>query len=235
VPTKPPKQPGADIPSDLKEPLFIETKTGLGLWGTKALSRAEIAKNVSGQIDKRFEAYLKHYGIPLNLADKFKVLCSLLLSEFGWLSFTTKQIKQPSAGAPRVWSIEGSSLIKRMDEIIRAKSLKPLAAAKELKKKYRADYGHLEAKSLSNRYSELKRQKGMSLASSPTEYRNAVGREIRILRAGIRKLRSDPRAGGKQNRDTQNKKRPRKAELETLIFWEKYYASILRRIQALEG
>jgi hypothetical protein len=112
-----------------------------------------------------------------------------------------------------------------MDEIIRAKSLKPLAAAKELKKKYRDDYGHLEAKSLSNRYSELKRQKGMSLASSPTEYRNAVGRELRILRAGIRKLRSDPRAGGKQNRDTQNKKRPRKAELETLIFWKKYYVS----------
>src|SRR6516165_7896651 len=29
-------------------------------------SRAEIAKNISEQIDKRLEAYLRHYGIPLN-------------------------------------------------------------------------------------------------------------------------------------------------------------------------
>jgi hypothetical protein len=62
---KPPKQPGADIPSDLKEPLFIETKTGLGLWGTKSLSRAEIAKNVSEQIDKRLEAYFLRYTSQL--------------------------------------------------------------------------------------------------------------------------------------------------------------------------
>jgi hypothetical protein len=146
MPTKPPTQPGADVPNDLKKPLFIETSTGLGLWGTKSLSRAEIAKNISEQIDKRLEAYLRHYGIPLNSADKYKELSCRLLEDFGWLSLTTEQTERPSAGAPRIWLTEGSSLVKRMDEIIRAKSLKPLAAAKELKKKYRDEYGHLEAK-----------------------------------------------------------------------------------------
>jgi hypothetical protein len=228
VPPKPPKQPGAD----LKKPLFIETKTGLGLRGTKPLRRSEIAKNISEQVDKRLEEILRHYGIPVDSSDKYKELSCRLLADFGWLSLTTERIEQPSAGAPRVWSTKGSSLIERIDGIIREKSLKPLAAAKELKKKYPDDYGHLEAKTLSNCYSKIKQQHGMSLASSPTEYRNAVGRKIRRLRTQIGELRSAPRAGVKQNQDMQ--KRPG-AELKALIFWEKYYVSILRRMQALEG
>jgi hypothetical protein len=228
VPTKPPKQPGADLPSDLKEPLFIETKTGLGLWGTRPLSRSEIAKNISEQVDKRLEAFLRHHGIRVDSSVK-KLSCRLL-AKLGWLSLTTEPIKRPSAGAPRIWSTNGSSLIERMDEIIREKSLKPLAAAKELQKNYREDYGHLKAKSLSNRYRDLKRQSEMSLASSPTEYRNAVGKEIRRLRTQISRVERN--VGGKENRDTHNRKRPGKKEL---VSWKKYYASILRRMQALEG
>jgi len=224
------KKPGASLPSDLREPIFIETHPGVGLLGTKPLTEAEITKNVTVQANKRLEAFLGHYGMPLNSSNKYKLLSCYLLQELGWMNFVTEP--QPSAGAPRIWLADGSALIKRMDEIIRETSLKPLPAAKVLRKKYPDDYHHLTAKSLSNRYSELKQRDELSLAvmCSPKEYRNAVGRKIRRLRGQIKRLRSKRDVAGKENHDLQKKKRPGKDEIEALVSQEKYFLNLFRSL-----
>jgi hypothetical protein len=224
---KPPN--GVKFSKELKEPIFINTTTGLGLWGTKPLKRSEIAKNISEKVERRLEEFLRHYGIPLDSPHRFKKLSCSLLRDFGLLSLTFEGEKRPRAGAPRVWSTEGTALVKRMNQIIQEKGSRPEAAARELKKKFPEDYRDLTAKSLSNRFSELKTQYGMRLDASPAEYRRAAGAEIKRLRAQIRSLQSARTAGGADTR------KHSKADLKALISREKYYVGALRNMEALEN
>ena len=53
MPKKTPKKPGL---SEFREPLYVERTTGLGLWQTKSLTRAEIIKQASKLIHQRLEA-----------------------------------------------------------------------------------------------------------------------------------------------------------------------------------
>ena len=172
--------PGANLPRDLKAPIQLELTTGIGLWGSKSLTRAEIAQQVAKKVANRFDAIMKHYAIPTSSSDRWMHLSFRLAEELGMMVITSEQPK--GSGAPRIWSAAGSLLIQRMDAIISERSLRPLEAAKILIRKYRDDYEGLTAKSLANRYGEAKQRKGMSLSASLAERKAAIGQKLRQLR-----------------------------------------------------
>jgi hypothetical protein len=202
--------PRANLPRDLKEPIQLELTTGIGLWGSRSLTRAEIAQQVAEKVANRFDAILKHYAIPTNSSDRWSRLSFRLAEELGMMVITLEQPKGP--GAPRIWLKEGNLLIQRMDAIISERSLRTLEVAKILIRKYPDDYEGLTAKSLANRYGEAKQRKGMSLSASLAECRAAVGQKLRQLRI----------------------KRKRGPNSNTLTSREKYLAAFLRRLQDID-
>jgi hypothetical protein len=202
--------PGASLPRDLKAPIQLELTTGIGLWGSRSLTRAEIAQQWAKKVANRFDAILKHYAIPTNSSDRWSRLSFRLAEELGMMVITLEQPKGP--GAPRIWLKEGNLLIQRMDAIISERSLRALEAAKILIRKYPDDYGGLTAKSLANRYGEAKQLKGMRLSASLVERRAAVGQKLRQLRA----------------------KRKRGPSPNALTSREKYFSAFLRRLQNLD-
>jgi hypothetical protein len=210
MPKKKAETPGASLPKDLKAPIYVELTTGIGVWGTKPLKRAEIERQINEKVAKRLDALMKHYKIPLKSPDRWKLLSCRLAEELGAMVITLEQSKAP--GAPRVWSTAASLLIQRMDEIIAKRSLNRLEAAKVLIRKYPEDYERLTAKSLANRYGEAKQQKGMSLSASLAEYRAAVGQQLRQLRA----------------------KRTRGPSPNVPSSWEKYWTAFRQRLQAID-
>jgi hypothetical protein len=202
--------PGANLPRDLKAPIQLELTTGIGIWGSRSLTRTEIAQQVAKKVANRFDAIMKHYAIPTNSSDSWTHLSFRLAEELGIMTITLEEPKGP--GAPRIWSTAGSLLIQRMDAIIRERSLLTLEAAKILIRKYPNDYEDLTAKSLANRYGEAKQLKGTSLSASLAECRAAVGQELRQLRA----------------------KRKRGPSPNALSSREKYLAAFLRRLQHID-
>ena len=202
--------PGANLPGDLKAPIHFELTTGIGLWGSRSLTRAEIAQQVGKKVAKRFDALMKHYRIPTNSPDRWTRLSFRLAEELGVMVITPEQPR--GSGAPRIWSPAGSLLVQRMDAIISERSLRTLEAAKILIRKYPDDYKRLTAKSLANRYGEAKQPKGMSLSASLAQSKAAVGQQLRQLRA----------------------KRKRGPSPNALSSWEKYLAAFLRRLQAID-
>ena len=203
--------PRANLPRDLKEPIQPELTTGIGLWGSRSLTRAEIAQQVAEKVANRFDAILKHYAIPTNSSDRWSRLSFRLAEELGMMVITLEQPKGP--GAPRIWLKEGNLLIQRMDAIISERSLRrTIDAAKILIRKYPHEYEGLTAKSLANRYGEAKQRKGMSLSASLAECRAAVGQKLRQLRI----------------------KRKRGPNSNTLTSREKYLAAFLRRLQDID-
>jgi hypothetical protein len=204
------KNKATNLPRDLKAPIQLELTTGIGLWGSRSLTRAEIAQQVAKKVANRFNAVMKHYAIPTNSSDRWTHLSFRLAEELGMLVITLEEPKGP--GAPRIWSTEGNLLVRRMDAIIGERSLRTLEAAKILKRKYPDDYEDLTAKSLANRYGEAKQLKGMSLSASFAECRAAVGQELRQLRI----------------------KRKRGPSPNALTSREKYLAAFLRRLQDID-
>jgi hypothetical protein len=210
MPKKKAKSPGANLPGDLKAPIHIELTTGIGLLGTKPLTRAEIARQISKKVAERLDALMKHYKIRTNSSDKWSHLSFRLAEELGVMVITSEQPKR--SGAPRIWSTAGSLLVQRMDAMISKRSLRTSEAAKILIRKYPDDYKRLTAKSLANRYGEAKQLTGMSLSSSLSESMAAVGQQLRQLRA----------------------KRKRGPSPNAPSSWEEYLANFLRRLQATE-
>ncbi len=202
--------PGANLPGDLKAPILLELTTGIGLWGSRSLTRAEIEQQVGQKVAQRFDALMKHYGIPTNSSARWTRLCFRLAEELGAMVITPEQPK--GSGAPRIWPTAGSLLVQRMDAIISERSLRTLEAAKILIRRYPDDYKSLTAKSLANRYGEAKQLKGMSLSASLAESRATVGQQLRQLRA----------------------KRKRGPSLNAPSSWEKYLAAFLKRLQAID-
>jgi hypothetical protein len=194
----------------LKAPIQLELTAGIGLWGSRSLTRAEIAQQAVKKVANRFDAIMKYYAIPPNSSDRWIDLSFRLAEELGMLVITLEEPKGP--GAPRIWSTEGNLLLRRMDAIISERSLRTLEAAKILKRKYPDDYEDLTAKSLANRYGEAKQLKGMSLSASFAECRAAIGQELRQLRA----------------------KRQRGPSPNALSSREKYLAAFLRRLQDID-
>jgi hypothetical protein len=206
---KKPKRPGANLPPDLKVPIQLELTTGIGLWGSRSLTRVEIAQQVAKKVAKRFDALMKHYRIPTNSSDKWTRLSFRLAEELGVMVIAFEQPNGP--GAPAIWLKAGDLLIQRMEEIIAKHSPPNLEdAAKILIRQYPDDYKRLTAKSLANRYGEAKHRKEMSLSALLAEQRGAVGQRLRQLRAK-RKRGPGPNAPSS---------------------WEKYFAAFLSRLQA---
>jgi hypothetical protein len=65
MPKKTPKykKSGASFPSEFRKPIYVEAATGIGLWQTKNLTRAEVIKQASKLTNQRLEALRKHYRI----------------------------------------------------------------------------------------------------------------------------------------------------------------------------
>jgi len=158
------KKRGANLPSELRAPLQVES---LGLW-LGSLTREEISKQISGQAEKRFVALMKHFNISLRSPDKWKYLCFCLAVEFGLMEATFKRPKKPHAS--RVWSEKESLLVERIDRKIAERRQRGLSISIRNIARYltAADpkFKHLTVKSLANRYGEAKRRRTQgSLAS----------------------------------------------------------------------
>jgi hypothetical protein len=209
MPKKKAKTPGANLPSDLKAPMHIELMTGFGLLETRPLTKTELAQQVCKKVGERFDALMKHYKIPTNSSDRWAELSFCLAEELGVMVITTERPKGP--GAPHVLQA-ASLLLQRMDELITKHSLSRLEAAKILIRKYPDDYKGLAAKTLANRYGKARQAQALSLSSSPAELQAAVGQQLRQMRA----------------------KRRRGPSPNVLSSREKYLASFLKRLQAID-
>jgi hypothetical protein len=151
-------KPRAKLPKELKQAIYIS----LGIW-RQGLTSDEIKRQLHQQVNKKLKALMNHYNILTNSSDKWKDLSFCLAEELGLMTVTLDQPKGP--GKPSVWSYEDAKrLVQRMGEEIQrlSKKLKrkpnrvATDAAIALAKKYPEKYGHLDSKSLVNRWGEAK-------------------------------------------------------------------------------
>jgi hypothetical protein len=183
MPKKTANQPGTDFPGDLKYPIYVELTKGIGVWGTKPRTPAEIAEEASKQVAKKFEALMRHYGIRANSSEKWQQLSLCLAQELGLMDITFERPR--GAGAPPIWLAAEAELVKRMDETIGNKEMSAEEAAKILIKKHPDEYGRLKPKSLVNRRDEAKKRlrerPGVSLSVSSLKQHWLAGRRLRGL------------------------------------------------------
>jgi hypothetical protein len=158
VPKKPVKIPGANIPRRLKTPISIKYP---GLW-KGSLTRAEIIRQISQEVDQKFVALMNYYRIPLRSPDKWKNLSLRLAEELGLMVVTDELPKGP--GRPRVSSEAQNLLVERMDRIVNKGRLSEMSAATHLTNRF-PEYKLLKPKTLLNRYSKAKRMTSDSLSS----------------------------------------------------------------------
>jgi hypothetical protein len=153
-------KPRAKLPKELKQAIYIS----LGTW-RRGLTSDEIKRQLYQKVTKKIEALMKHYKIPANSSDKWKDLSFCLAEELGLMTVTLDQPR--GSGKPRVWSYaEAKRLVQRMGEEIQrlSKELKrkpnrvATDAAIALARKYPDEYGHLDSKTLVNRWGEAKKR-----------------------------------------------------------------------------
>jgi hypothetical protein len=106
----------------------VELTTGIGVWGTKQRTLAEIAEEASKQIAKKFEALMRHYGIRANSSEKWQQLSLCLAQELGLMDITFERPR--GAGAPPIWLAAEAELVRRMDETIGNKKMSAEEAAR---------------------------------------------------------------------------------------------------------
>jgi hypothetical protein len=157
MPKKRAKRPGANLPSELRVPLQVES---LGLWPA-SLTREEISKQISEQVETRSIAWMKHYNISLHSPDAWKHLCLCLAVEFGLIEVTLKTHKPKKPHPSSVWFKKERLLVERMDKKIAERRRRGLSVsirniADHLRKSY-PEYRNLTVKSIVNRYGEAKR------------------------------------------------------------------------------
>jgi hypothetical protein len=160
VPKKPVKILGANLPRRLKTPICVKYP---GLW-KGSLTRPEIIRQISQEVDQKFVALMNYYKIPPRSPDKWKNLSLCLAEELGLMVVTDELPKGP--GRPRVSSKAQNLLVERMDRIINKGRLSEMSAATHLTNRY-PEYKLLKPKTLLNRYSKAtKRMTSGSLSSA---------------------------------------------------------------------
>jgi hypothetical protein len=206
---KTPKKCGANLPSELRAPIYVEVTTGLGLWQTKPLTKIEIIKQASKLTNQRLEVLMRHYRISPSSSNKWQRLSFHLAKELGLMDIT---FEKPRSRKKFGQLKAGGTLIERMDKL-RAKypDLESLAVAAIVRRKYLDDYKDLTPKSLVNRYGEAKQRFGMRLSASLAECRAVVGQQLRQQRA----------------------KRKSQTGSNIPSRYEKYLADFLRRLRAI--
>jgi hypothetical protein len=207
--------------SEFKKPIFIALTSGIGLWQTRPLTKAELFNQISAKVDARLAALMQHFGIESDGNDKWKLLSCLLAKELGLIELTTDQAKE---GRPRHSSKETHELLERMNKLLSEGSCKRVEdAAKKLIKDFPNDYRGVTAKTLSNRYNAGMAESRMSLSATGTaDYKKAVGEKVRSLRSRIAK-KTDARRHAAQNE-----------QLGTLVFWEQFFSHTLKALQVAE-
>jgi hypothetical protein len=158
VPKKPVKSPGANIPRRFKTPISVKYP---GLW-KGSLTRAELIRQISQEVDQKFVALMNYYRIPLRSPDKWKNLSLRLAEELGLMVVVDELPRGP--GRPRVSSEAQNLLVERMDRIVNKGRLSEMSAATHLTNEY-PEYKLLKPKTLLNRYSKAKRMTSGSLSS----------------------------------------------------------------------
>jgi hypothetical protein len=92
-----------NLPQILRQPIFIELKTGISVLQTRLFTEAELLEQLSRKVEERLAALLNHYNISIEASDKWKVLSCRLAEQLGLLVLTTEQ---PQIGRPRLSSME---------------------------------------------------------------------------------------------------------------------------------